>query len=125
MNESSSAPELEYKTEILICQISATIITLFGLVGNTFAYLTADNFPQKTSGQNFIKCLAVSDVIAGFQDGIMEAMLAMFGFNFFALHPMLCRFLGWFTYFSSSAGKNKEIFKASHMHNFQITFKGF
>ncbi|XP_075246195.1 type-1 angiotensin II receptor-like isoform X2 [Convolutriloba macropyga] len=102
-NSEDGEVQLGYQTQIRIAQVVTVAVTILGLVGNTLAYLTADHFPQKTSGQAFIKCLAVSDTVAGFQDGVMEALLAMMGVSFFSLHPMLCRFLGWFTYFSSSA----------------------
>ena len=38
---------------------------ILGIPGNIFAYLTASRFTQNSSGQAFIKCLAVSDMIAG------------------------------------------------------------
>ncbi|XP_075255032.1 C5a anaphylatoxin chemotactic receptor 1-like [Convolutriloba macropyga] len=95
--------ELGYETPIKVFQAITVWTALFGLPGNIFAYLTASKFTQRSSGQTFIKCLALSDLIAGFQDGVMEAWLAMLGIKFFTLHPLLCRFLGWFTYFSSSA----------------------
>ncbi|XP_063718150.1 somatostatin receptor type 1-like [Symsagittifera roscoffensis] len=92
-----------YQLPVKVFQFITIVTAFLGFAGNFFAYLTASSFTKKSSGQTFIKCLAVSDTIAAFQDGIMEAMLAFLGVSFFTLHPLLCRFLGWFTYFSSSA----------------------
>ena len=79
-------------------------VTIFGFLGNFFAYMTANNFPQKTSGQTFIKCLAVADLLSALQDGIIESMLPIVGINLMAVNDLVCRFFGWWTFVSTIAG---------------------
>ncbi|XP_063712096.1 cephalotocin receptor 1-like isoform X2 [Symsagittifera roscoffensis] len=95
--------ENAYETYIRIFQSLLAGTAILGLIGNVFAYLTASNFAQKSSGQNFIKCLAVGDTLAGFQDGILESLFPMLGLDLFVHHTLLCRYMGWFTYFSTVA----------------------
>ena len=96
--------ENAYKTYIGLIQYLMVVTATFGTIGNVFAYMTAVNFSQKSSGQTFIKCLAVSDTLAGFQDGILESLPpAMFSFDLFVQHTLLCRWKAWVTNFSSIA----------------------
>ncbi|XP_063728417.1 probable G-protein coupled receptor 21, partial [Symsagittifera roscoffensis] len=97
--------ELGYQTTIKIFEAITCFTIILGIPGNIFAYLTASRFTQNSSGQAFIKCLAVSDMIAGVQDGVMESSLSLIGFDVFSSHPLLCRWLGFFTYATTiSAG---------------------
>ena len=49
-NSEDGEVQLGYQTQIRIAQVVTVAVTILGLVGNTLAYLTADHFPQKTSG---------------------------------------------------------------------------
>ncbi|XP_063728828.1 C5a anaphylatoxin chemotactic receptor 1-like [Symsagittifera roscoffensis] len=97
--------EFGYQTTIKIFGAITCFTIILGIPGNVFAYMTASRFTQNSSGQTFIKCLAVSDMIAGVQDGVLESTLHLIGYDIFKYHPLLCRWLGFFTYASTvSAG---------------------
>ncbi|XP_075248274.1 uncharacterized protein LOC142341239 [Convolutriloba macropyga] len=90
-----------YEQTVKVLQILTVISAAFGFV----AYLTADHFPQRSSGQTFIKCLAVADSISGFQDGIVEMLLPLIGIDLFLVNEFGCRFLGWCTFWTSISVK--------------------
>ena len=94
----------EYSDIITIIQIKSIVVTICGFIGNIFTYMTVDKFPQKTSGQTFIKCLAVADFLAAFQDGIIESLLPLIGLNLMTISDLVCRFFGWWTFVTSIFG---------------------
>ncbi|XP_075256513.1 uncharacterized protein LOC142348928 [Convolutriloba macropyga] len=93
-----------YYTGIIAVRAVTFAVAVIGITGNVFAYLTASRLDSKTSGTTYIKCLAVADTAAVFQDGILEMGLPIFGIDVRIINRYVCKGIAWYSWTTTIGG---------------------
>ncbi|XP_063721772.1 type-1 angiotensin II receptor A-like [Symsagittifera roscoffensis] len=93
-----------YYTGIIVVRAVTFAIAIIGITGNVLAYMTASRLDSKTSGTTYIKCLAVADTAAVFQDGILEMGLPIFGLDVRTVNRYVCKGIAWYSWTTTIGG---------------------
>ncbi|XP_075241795.1 uncharacterized protein LOC142336768 isoform X3 [Convolutriloba macropyga] len=81
----------------------STLIAIFGFVGNFLTFVTATKMGEKdsSSGNLFMRSLAIADSVSLVRAGVLVSALPFIGFNIVHVNRVVCKVVGFYAWFGT------------------------
>ena len=116
----------DYSIVSKILNGTSALIAIFGFVGNFLTFGIASKLGEKdqSSGNVFMKSLAIADSVSLLRSGVMTSGFLFVGFNFVNTNANFCSFFLFYAYSGTMIGKETICSDLSERKREEICIRG-